>query len=68
MAVDLEPHPDPYGFSFIFPPGSAFNMRIQFRIQEAKYNVRKLLINVTLLSFLKINLHKLHCFLLLCNL
>ena len=31
-------------------------------------NARKLLITASLLSFLKVNLHKLHCFLILSNL
>ena len=39
MAVD----PDPHGSAFIFPPGSgsAFNMRILFRIQESKIKGEK---------------------------
>ena len=57
---------DPHGSAFIFLPGSG-SRRVNMSTKNLK-NVRKLLITATLLSFLKVNLHKLHCFLLLSNL
>ena len=56
------------GSAFIFPPGSGSgSRRVNLSTKNLK-NARKLLITATLLSVFKVNLHKLHCFLLLSNL
>ena len=55
--------PDPDGSAFILPPGSG-SRRETFSNKNRK-NARKLVKSASLFNFLKVNLHQLHCFLLL---
>ena len=64
IRIRMDPDPHGSGSAFIFPPGSGSGSRKVNMSTKNKKNVRKLLITA---SFLQVNLHKLHCFLLLSN-
>ena len=57
--------PDPHSFCLLDPDPDPGGKNFQIKMEK---NAKKLIKSANLLNVFKVNLHKLHCFLLLSNL